>query len=298
MVRNPGAGTWTVSAAPGLERDHPGQGRPAATRRPRCTPRSGGGATRRLTYSVTTRPGLSIAFAERAHRVYQVLGKAKGAHGTLRFTPGRGHRRQAHHLAIVSENGCPARPCRSAATARRARQPGAGPRPAVRRHGRQVQRLLRRARGRLLPAGGRRQRRAHLLRLIRGRRHSLALPLSATRTTSRVTRDRRLGARTARALGRAAAPSGGSVSAGRWCAGTRTTQSAATMNGDDRPGPADHAGDGQHQDDDADPAGGAAGDDHPVGALLARSSGGLAAASYRLLTVAKRSAPAPPGSSR
>src|SRR6185312_13398672 len=90
MVRNPGAGNWKVSAAPGssaITQVRQARGYPAPVLHARV---SGRGATRRLTYTVTKRPGLSVSFAERAHRVYRILGTAKGAHGTLRFTPAPG----------------------------------------------------------------------------------------------------------------------------------------------------------------------------------------------------------------
>ncbi|MGH2894718.1 MAG: hypothetical protein ACRDPM_15860, partial [Solirubrobacteraceae bacterium] len=105
MVRNPGAGVWKVSAAPGssaITQVRQARGYAAPTLHARI---SGRGATRRLTYSVTKRPGLSIAFAERAHRVYRILGRAKGAHGTLRFSPAAGPAGKRTVYAIVSEGG-------------------------------------------------------------------------------------------------------------------------------------------------------------------------------------------------
>jgi hypothetical protein len=103
MVRNPGAGVWKVSAAPGssaITQVRQARGYAAPKLHARV---SGHGATRRLTYSVTTHPGMSVAFAERAHRVYRILGKARGAHGTLRFTPAAGAAGKRTVYAIVSE---------------------------------------------------------------------------------------------------------------------------------------------------------------------------------------------------
>ena len=105
MVRNPGAGMWRVSAAPGssaISQVRQARGYAAPTLHARI---SGHGATRRLTYTVTSRPSLSIAFAERAHRVYRILGTAKGAHGSLRFTPAAGPAGKRTVYAIVSEGG-------------------------------------------------------------------------------------------------------------------------------------------------------------------------------------------------
>jgi hypothetical protein len=178
MIRNPGAGTWTVSAAPGS---------PAITTvkvaRGYAAPKvkahvSGGGATRRLTYSVTTRPGLSIAFAERAHRAYKVLGTARGARGTLRFTPADGAAGKRTIYAIVSENGVPRETV--AVSSYRAPgpvKPGRVRGVHVRRRGRKFSVSFGSGRGAayyLLDVKGSDGR--HLLRLIRGRGHSLTLP--------------------------------------------------------------------------------------------------------------------------
>ena len=105
MVRNPGAGTWKVSPAPGssaITQVRQARGYPAPTLHARV---SGHGATRQLTYTVTKRPGLSVSFAERAHRVYRVLGTARAAHGKLRFTPAPGPAGKRTVSAIVSEGG-------------------------------------------------------------------------------------------------------------------------------------------------------------------------------------------------
>jgi hypothetical protein len=178
MVRNPGAGAWKVSAAPGssaITQVRQARGYTAPTVHARV---SGHGATRRLRYAVTTRPGLSISFAERAHRVYRVLGRAKGAHGTLRFTPAAGPAGKRTVYAIVSEGGV-ARES-TAVTSYRAPAPGAPARVRrvrVRRHGRTFAISFGKARGAayyLVTARGTDGR--HLLRLISGKRHSLTLP--------------------------------------------------------------------------------------------------------------------------
>jgi hypothetical protein len=178
MVRNPGAGVWKVSATPGsstITQVRQARGYTAPKLHARV---SGGGTTRRLTYSVTTRPGLSVAFAERAHRVYRILGKAKGGHGTLRFTPAAGPAGTRTVYAIVSESGV----ARESVPVTSYRAPGPAT-PArvrglrVRRHGRKFAVSFGSARGaayyQLMVRGtdGR-----HLLRLIRGRHHSLTLP--------------------------------------------------------------------------------------------------------------------------
>ena len=122
---------------------------------------------------------MSVAFAERAHRVYRILGTAKGAHGTLRFTPAAGSAGKRTVYAIVSEGGVaresvPLTSYRAPAPAAPARVRGL----RVRRHRRTFSHLVRQARGGaayyLLEVRGSDGR--HLLRLIRGRRHSLTLP--------------------------------------------------------------------------------------------------------------------------
>jgi hypothetical protein len=178
MVRNPGAGTWKVSAAPGSSaitqvREARGFSPPALHARV-----SGHGAGRRLVYSVTKRPGLSISFAERARRVYRILGTAKGAHGTLRFTPAAGSAGRRTVYAIVSEGGVaresvPVTSYRAPAPAVPRRVHGL----RLRRHRRSFAISFGRAHGAvyyLLTVRGTDGR--HLLRLIRGRRHSLTLP--------------------------------------------------------------------------------------------------------------------------
>ena len=178
MVRNPGAGSWKLSAAPGssaITRVRQARGYPAPALHARV---SGQGATRRLTYSVTKRPGLSVSFAERAHRVYRILGTARGAHGTLRFTPAAGAAGKRTVYAIVSEGGVARESV--PVTSYRAPTPAAPARVRglhVRRHRRNFAISFGSARGAayyLLAVRGTDGR--HLLRLIRGRRHSLTLP--------------------------------------------------------------------------------------------------------------------------
>ena len=178
MVRNPGAGNWKVSAAPGssaITQVRQARGYPAPALHARV---SGHGATRRLTYTVTRRPGLSVSFAERAHRVYRILGTAKGAHGTLRFTPAPGSAGKRTVYAIVSEGGVARESV--AVTSYKAPAPAAPARVRglhVRRHGRRFAISFGSARGAayyVLAVRGTDGR--HLLRIIRGRRHSLSLP--------------------------------------------------------------------------------------------------------------------------
>jgi hypothetical protein len=105
MVRNPGSGTWKVVAAPGsaaITAVATANGYPAPSIKARV---SGHGLRRRLAYSVTSRRGLSIQFAESAKRVYRVLGTARRGHGSLRFTPAAGGPGRRTIYAIVSQGG-------------------------------------------------------------------------------------------------------------------------------------------------------------------------------------------------
>ena len=139
----------------------------------------GGGVRRRLSYSINAHPGLSVAFAERAHREYHVLGTARGARGTLRFVPGVGAAGPRTIYALVSENGVQ----REALKVGSYRAPGPltpgrvrGLR--VRRHGRRFTVSFSGATGAayyLVSVTGTDGRR--VLDLVRGRRHSLSLPV-------------------------------------------------------------------------------------------------------------------------
>jgi hypothetical protein len=178
MVRNPGGGVWSVSAAPGSSvitsvKVARGYAPPKITARVH-----GRGTARRLTYAATTRPGLSVSFAERAHRVYHLLGRVRGARGTLRFTPAAGAAGKRTVYAVVSENGAPREVLAVAAY----RAPGPA-KPArvrrlrVRRHGRAFRVQFAAARGasyylvQIQGTDGR-----HVLRVIRGAGHALTLP--------------------------------------------------------------------------------------------------------------------------
>lgn len=139
---------------------------------------AGGGAARRLVYSVSTRPGLSVTFAERSSRTYHLLGRATGARGSLRFTPAGAAGRRAI-VAIVSDDGVQ----RETVTVASYRAPGPVTPTRVRdlrvaRHGRRFQIGFGTATGAsyylltVRTSDGR-----HLLRLIGRARHSLSLPV-------------------------------------------------------------------------------------------------------------------------
>jgi hypothetical protein len=179
VVHHPGGGTWTVSAAPGssaITAVKEARGYTPPKVRVRV---GGGGARRRLTYSITGHPGLSVAFAERAHREFHVLGTARGAHGTLRFVPGTGIAGKRTIYALVTENGVQ----RETLAVASYRAPG--PVTPSRVHGLRVRRHGRRFSVSFAGASGAAYYRVsvtgsdgrRLLDLVRGHRHSLSLPV-------------------------------------------------------------------------------------------------------------------------
>jgi hypothetical protein len=108
-VTAPRAGNWQVTAAPGsapIAQVLAARGYPAPTLHAKVT---GTGATRTLTYTAKTPPGTTVQFAERGSDAYKVLGTAKGSRGTLRFTPADGSAGRRAVVALLTENGLPAR---------------------------------------------------------------------------------------------------------------------------------------------------------------------------------------------
>jgi hypothetical protein len=106
-LRTPRAGDWHVAAAPGsvpITSVASARGYPAPTLNAHVT---GHGHHRVLRYDVTSRPGLSVTFAEQGGRVYKTIGTARGARGTLRFSPADGTAGRRAIYAIVTESGTP-----------------------------------------------------------------------------------------------------------------------------------------------------------------------------------------------
>src|SRR5262249_7801215 len=95
-LKEPSAGRWTVSAlggSPAITSVAVAEG--VATPRVRARV-SGSGETRTLSYEVSGGAGWTITLAERGARTAHTIGVAKGARGSLAFTPagGRGERRR------------------------------------------------------------------------------------------------------------------------------------------------------------------------------------------------------------
>jgi uncharacterized delta-60 repeat protein len=68
---------------------------------------SGHGRARTLAYRVRPRAGQQVTFAERSNGVFHVLGKAKGTHGVLHFTPASGVAGERHIEALITLSGSP-----------------------------------------------------------------------------------------------------------------------------------------------------------------------------------------------
>lgn len=110
VLRKPARGKYTVATQAGS---------PAITSlavadglaEPRVKARvAGRGRERVLRYRISpVDPGQKVTFAERGARTYRVLGQARGASGSLRFTPGPGRRGRRTIVALVERGGAPAK---------------------------------------------------------------------------------------------------------------------------------------------------------------------------------------------
>jgi hypothetical protein len=107
VLKNPRAGTWRVAAQPGsaaiagLAESHT---LAAASVHARVL---GRGRQLRLAYSLHPRPGMSVSFVELGTRVAHVIGTARGARGTLRFSPGDGPAGTRQIVALINQDGVP-----------------------------------------------------------------------------------------------------------------------------------------------------------------------------------------------
>jgi hypothetical protein len=109
-LKRPAPGTWTIEPAAdstpitGVKSAN-GLDEPKVTGSVRRTKPAS--STRTLSYNVTPLPGQQVTFAEQGKAAVQILGRARGGRGTLRFTPadGRGGRRKV--IGLVSSYGKP-----------------------------------------------------------------------------------------------------------------------------------------------------------------------------------------------
>ncbi len=107
-IKNPAAGEWTLSPLPGspaISSVSYANGLPPAKISARV---SGGGPRRVLHYRVLPRQGQVVTFAERGRDVFHTIGKARGASGTIRFTPASGPGGRRTIVALISLANGPA----------------------------------------------------------------------------------------------------------------------------------------------------------------------------------------------
>jgi hypothetical protein len=147
-LRKPAPGTWTIQPAPGSPAIvSVGQG--VAQAPPKVSARLlGHGRSRRLRYSVSTRPGLTVTFVEVARGGDHVLGAAKGSRGTIRFAPGDGPGGRRQIVADIAVDGVGyERRVLARYQAPGPIRPGRPGRPHITLHGATVTVRFRRARG-------------------------------------------------------------------------------------------------------------------------------------------------------
>lgn len=106
-LQHPAAGRWSVTPLPGstpITSLAVADGLGPAVVHATVT---GRGYDRVLDYSVRSRPGQTVQFAESGTGASHLIGTAHGSHGTLRFTPEIGPAGRRSILAIVSMGGLP-----------------------------------------------------------------------------------------------------------------------------------------------------------------------------------------------
>jgi uncharacterized delta-60 repeat protein len=108
-IKHPAAGSWTLTplaGSPAITTMSYANGLPPAKVTARV---SGAGTHRTLTYRLRPRAGQVITFAERGRDVFHTIGKAHGAHGSIRFTPapGPGGRRKIVALIALANGPAP-----------------------------------------------------------------------------------------------------------------------------------------------------------------------------------------------
>lgn len=112
VLARPAAGAWRVeklpgSAAPIRAVDHAQALPEPAVRASVRRAAAGGSRARVLSYSVEPVPGQRVWFAERGGAAAKVVGVARGAAGTLRWTPADGPGGTRRIVAVVEQDGMP-----------------------------------------------------------------------------------------------------------------------------------------------------------------------------------------------
>ncbi|MFL5830465.1 MAG: hypothetical protein ACJ76X_11140 [Solirubrobacteraceae bacterium] len=170
-LRHPSVGHWTVTPQPGsavkaiahADGLHPARVRVAV---------GGRGRTRTLAYHVGPRPGQNVTFAERAGKVFHVIGGARGTSGLLHFKPAFGPGGPREIVAMISLQGVPSKALvvghyRAPATPRAAKPPRL--------------RVQRRARAFVVSWGLAANARSYLVQAMLGDGRRVAIPVSAGR---------------------------------------------------------------------------------------------------------------------
>jgi hypothetical protein len=106
-LRHPLAGAYTITPQPGspaIADVATAKGLPGLDLKARV---SGAGQHRVLHYKLAQAGGRVVKFVERGPGLSSVLGSAKGAQGTIRFTPASGPRGRRTIVALVEEAGAP-----------------------------------------------------------------------------------------------------------------------------------------------------------------------------------------------
>jgi hypothetical protein len=108
-LKQPAGGTWTVTQDAGsvpVTGVAFAEGLPA----PQIVASvSGRGLHRVLSYRVKQHPGLRVTFAEQGGRTFHLIGPAKNASGRISFTSANGRAGRRAIVALITENGTPAR---------------------------------------------------------------------------------------------------------------------------------------------------------------------------------------------
>jgi uncharacterized delta-60 repeat protein len=106
-LSHPLAGAYTITPQPGssaIADVATAKGLPALGLKARVT---GAGQVRVLHYKLAAAQGRVVRFVEQGSGIASMVGSAKGAHGTIRFTPAAGARGRRTIVALVEEAGAP-----------------------------------------------------------------------------------------------------------------------------------------------------------------------------------------------
>lgn len=109
-IDHPAPGAWTLTPLPGSPTISSVSYANATAPAKITATVSGRGRTRTLFYRIAPRAGQRVTFAERAGRVFHVLGVVRGTHGKLLFTSALGPGGRREIVAEISLSGMPTPP--------------------------------------------------------------------------------------------------------------------------------------------------------------------------------------------